>query len=203
MSLARMKEARDLIVQKEYEQARAILVDIDHSTARDWLAKIDKILGSPESHKRYKQCPFCAETILYEAQKCRFCGSDLNPNSHRALMQSQRDLELRTLYTALDSVNAQIRQGEQHLYALDDKNSGTSWGGFIIGFLLLFLCVPWNLTLIILLVLIPIALIFGGTAKGKSSNNSARNNQLRYLMELDNRRKQIHTRISHLNSTVY
>lgn len=36
-----MLKARELISQKRYDEARAILVKIDHPTARDWLAKLD------------------------------------------------------------------------------------------------------------------------------------------------------------------
>jgi len=27
----------------------------------------------------YRKCPFCAEPIRKEANKCRFCGSEVNP----------------------------------------------------------------------------------------------------------------------------
>jgi|GEM_PF-4796366 len=39
----RMTTARDLIREKQYDQARAILVTIDHPKAEEWLAKIDQI----------------------------------------------------------------------------------------------------------------------------------------------------------------
>ncbi len=38
-----MEEARDLIAQKRYDDAREILVDIDHPVARKWLDKLDEI----------------------------------------------------------------------------------------------------------------------------------------------------------------
>ena len=34
---------------------------------------------TPEPERRTKNCPYCAESILYEATKCRFCDSDV-PN---------------------------------------------------------------------------------------------------------------------------
>ncbi|PJF39620.1 MAG: hypothetical protein D6737_00610 [Chloroflexi bacterium] len=37
-----MIEARNLIKQKRYQEARAILVHIDHPTAKEWIAKIDR-----------------------------------------------------------------------------------------------------------------------------------------------------------------
>jgi hypothetical protein len=43
MSKAKMLEARRLIEQKRYDDARSILIQVDHPTADKWLAKLDQI----------------------------------------------------------------------------------------------------------------------------------------------------------------
>jgi hypothetical protein len=43
MSKAKMEAARELIREKRYDEARAILRTIDHPTARQWLGKIEQI----------------------------------------------------------------------------------------------------------------------------------------------------------------
>lgn len=43
MSRNKMLAAKELIQEKRYDEARAILQTIDHPTAREWLAKLDKI----------------------------------------------------------------------------------------------------------------------------------------------------------------
>ncbi|RMF82796.1 MAG: hypothetical protein D6737_00605 [Chloroflexi bacterium] len=47
-----MIEARDLIKQKRYQEARAILVHVDHPTAQEWIAKIDQLTAQqpPQVH---------------------------------------------------------------------------------------------------------------------------------------------------------
>jgi hypothetical protein len=47
MSKAKMEAARELIKDKHYKEARAILQTVDHPTAKEWIAKIDAI--SPPS----------------------------------------------------------------------------------------------------------------------------------------------------------
>ena len=45
-----LQRARDLIVQKQFDQARLILLDIPHNvTAQKWLAKLEEI--APELFK--------------------------------------------------------------------------------------------------------------------------------------------------------
>jgi hypothetical protein len=43
MSKAKMEAARELIREKRYDEARAILRTVDHPTARQWLGKIEQI----------------------------------------------------------------------------------------------------------------------------------------------------------------
>jgi hypothetical protein len=43
MSKAKMEAARELIKDKHYKEARAILQTVDHPTAKEWIAKIDAI----------------------------------------------------------------------------------------------------------------------------------------------------------------
>lgn len=44
----------------------------------------------PRTRQQTKPCPFCAETIRYEAIKCRFCGEFLDGNHRRAEDGRQR-----------------------------------------------------------------------------------------------------------------
>jgi len=46
----RLQEARSLIKEHRYDEARHILIKVDHPTAREWLAKLDKI--APPKSKR-------------------------------------------------------------------------------------------------------------------------------------------------------
>jgi hypothetical protein len=39
--------ARELLTAKRYDEARALLREIDHPTAREWLAKVDKLAPEP------------------------------------------------------------------------------------------------------------------------------------------------------------
>jgi len=47
MSKAKFAAAKELIDEKKYDEARAILKTIDHPTARDWEARLDKIAPPP------------------------------------------------------------------------------------------------------------------------------------------------------------
>jgi type VI secretion system protein VasI len=49
MSKAKMAAARELIQEKRYDEARAILVTVDHPTAREWLARIDNLTPASKS----------------------------------------------------------------------------------------------------------------------------------------------------------
>lgn len=53
MSKAKFDAARQLIQEKKYDQARALLETIDHPTAIKWLAKLDEI--APKAHPKPKR----------------------------------------------------------------------------------------------------------------------------------------------------
>ena len=52
MSKAKFDAARELIQEKKYDEARALLSSIDHPTAREWEAKIDRLSPTPEKPKK-------------------------------------------------------------------------------------------------------------------------------------------------------
>ena len=43
MSKAKLQYARELIQEKQYAKARAVLKEIDHPTAYKWLSKLDEL----------------------------------------------------------------------------------------------------------------------------------------------------------------
>ena len=49
---AQMHEARQLIADKRYAEARRILRTVDHPQAAQWLAKLDSIAPEQKSRKR-------------------------------------------------------------------------------------------------------------------------------------------------------
>lgn len=57
-----MKRAQELIQEKRYDEARAILKTVDHPKARDWLAKLDKIAPRKSTWRKFK--PFVYLAIL-------------------------------------------------------------------------------------------------------------------------------------------
>jgi len=44
-----------------------------------------EIHTEPVGTEDTKKCPYCAETIKYEAKICRFCNRDLNKNSDTSI----------------------------------------------------------------------------------------------------------------------
>src|SRR5258706_15999809 len=51
MQREKMLEARQLISEKRYAEARRVLEAIDHPTARQWLQKLDEIESRPTASK--------------------------------------------------------------------------------------------------------------------------------------------------------
>lgn len=62
------------IVKNNYRRNGWIEVQPSNST-------MDMSGRVPFSNPTHRKCPFCAEQILFEAVKCKHCGSDLGPEA--------------------------------------------------------------------------------------------------------------------------
>ncbi len=66
MSKAKFAAAKEFIDEKKYDEARSILKTIDHPTAREWEAKLDK-LSSPSTAKTAEPAPKKGNRLIYKA----------------------------------------------------------------------------------------------------------------------------------------
>lgn len=64
MSKAKFAAAKELIDEKKYDEARGILKTIDHPTAREWEAKLDKI--SPRTIQVVEPAPIVQSRPYFE-----------------------------------------------------------------------------------------------------------------------------------------
>lgn len=62
---------------------RVIKVESDDATPQQ--VETVPVPRSPHTRQRTKSCPFCAETIRYNAIKCRFCGEFLTAERRQAV----------------------------------------------------------------------------------------------------------------------
>src|SRR5688572_6498153 len=53
MSKVKMQAASELIKEKRYDEARALLEQVDHPTAREWLHKLDQLSPSKRIRIQY------------------------------------------------------------------------------------------------------------------------------------------------------
>jgi len=88
MSKAKFEAAKELIAEKKYDEARSVLNTIDHPTAREWEAKLNK-LDPPPKAKRNEKIPTFPTTKAKPKKAAKVkvirIGHGLfgNPNSRR------------------------------------------------------------------------------------------------------------------------
>jgi len=107
-------------------ESRSVPEDSDNIL--DWLSEgetspptAQKSISTPPEAPQTKQCPFCAETIQFAAQKCRFCGEFLDGRqaaarttypSHSAPPQKLKDPGLAAVFSFLIPGLGQVYNGQ-------------------------------------------------------------------------------------------
>lgn len=95
MSKAKFEAAKELINEKQYDQARAILLTIDHPTAQKWLEKLDQI--APVSNRLSS---LNAKTIRDKAPDIGLVPAAFNQDS----IASRRLARISRIKTIINSV---------------------------------------------------------------------------------------------------
>ncbi|MBC7811319.1 MAG: zinc ribbon domain-containing protein [Burkholderiales bacterium] len=71
MSKAKFDAARELIREKKFTEARAVLNNIDHYKAQEWLAKLNDI----EASNNTIYCEQCGNLVSNSSKFCNSCGN--------------------------------------------------------------------------------------------------------------------------------
>ncbi len=86
MSKAKFEAARELIQEKRYDEARAILKTLDHPLAKEWLVKLEKTApevkrksetAPSDTSRQNKRLPQAPKAVDFITLTCPSCGGKL------------------------------------------------------------------------------------------------------------------------------